>query len=86
MARFFTRTGGGRLSSSGAGPYFKLEQKSDEQRSNRWFGKDGHLTVHNHCAAALPKSLLPLSPGRPPTALMAAMTEPAACLPSFLTT
>jgi hypothetical protein len=47
-----------------ADPYFKLEQKSDEQRSNRWFGKDGHLTVHNHCAAALPKITVTIKSGQ----------------------
>lgn len=69
-----------------ADPYFKLEQKSDEQRSNRWFGKMVILLSTTTVRRHFPKSLLPLSPGRPPTALMAAMTEPAACLPSFLTT
>lgn len=45
-------------------PYFKLEHKSDEQRSSRWFNHDGHLTVHNHCAAALPKITVTLHSGQ----------------------
>lgn len=69
-----------------ADPYFKLEHKSDEQRSSCWFGKDEHLTVHNHCSMRFLKSLLSLSPVKPPTALTTAMTEPAACPPIFLIT
>ena len=47
-----------------AGPYFKLEHSTDEQRSNRWFGKDGRLTVHNYCAAQLPKITVTLQSGQ----------------------
>ena len=47
-----------------ADPYFKLEHKSDEQRSSCWFGKDEHLTVHNLCAAALPKITVTLYSGQ----------------------
>ena len=47
-----------------ADPYFKLERKSNEQRSSRWFGKDGHLTVHNHCAMALPKITVTIKSGQ----------------------
>lgn len=49
---------------SDADPYFKLEHKFGEQRSNRWFGNDGHLTVHNHCAMALPKITVTLHSGQ----------------------
>lgn len=45
-------------------PYFKLEQKPDKQRSSRWFNNNGHLTVHNHCAATLPKITVTLHSGQ----------------------
>ena len=45
-------------------PYFKFERKPDEQRSSRWFNHDGHLTVRNHCAAALPKITVTLHSGQ----------------------
>lgn len=47
-----------------ADPYFELEHKPDERRSNRWFGKDGHLTVHNYCAAQLPRITVTLQSGQ----------------------
>lgn len=45
-------------------PYFKLERTPDEQRSSRWFNHNGHLTVHNHCATALPKITVTLHSGQ----------------------
>ena len=49
---------------SDSDPYFKLENTPDEQRSSRWFNHNGHLTVHNHCAAALPKITVTLHSGQ----------------------
>lgn len=49
---------------SDSNPYFKLERKPDEQRSSRWFSNNGHLTVHNHCAAALPKITVTIHSGQ----------------------
>ena len=50
--------------SSDSDPYFKLERKPDEQHRSRWFNNDGHLSVHNHCAAALPKITVTLHSGQ----------------------
>lgn len=49
---------------SNSDPYFKLERKPHDQRSSRWFNNNGHLTVHNHCAAALPKITVTLHSGQ----------------------
>lgn len=45
-------------------PYFKMERKLDEQVQRRLFNEDGHLTVHNYCAMALPKITVTLRSGR----------------------
>lgn len=36
-------------------PYFQMEHTSRAQSENRLFNKNEHLTVHNCCAAELPK-------------------------------
>ncbi len=47
-----------------ADPYFKLERSSDEPNRNYQFNKDGHLTVHNYCAAQLPQITVTLQSGQ----------------------
>ena len=47
-----------------ADPYFKLERSTDERNRNHQFNKDGHLTVHNYCAAQLPKITVTLQSGQ----------------------
>ena len=36
-------------------PYFKREHTPCEQEQTHLFNKDGHLTVRNYCAMALPQ-------------------------------
>ena len=43
-------------------PYFKYAPR--EQAQSRLFNKDGHLTVRNYCAMALPKITVTLRSGR----------------------
>ena len=43
-------------------PYFKMEHTSREQ--NHQFNNDGHLTVHNYCAAELPKITVTIRSGQ----------------------
>ena len=45
-------------------PYFKMEHKPREQEQTHLFNKDGHLTVHNYCAMALPQITVTLRSGR----------------------
>ena len=45
-------------------PYFKMEHTSREQRENRLFNKDGHLTVRNYCTAELPKITMTIRSGQ----------------------
>lgn len=47
-----------------ADPYFKLERTPDEQNHNHQFNEDGHLTVHNYCAAELPKITVTIHSGQ----------------------
>ena len=43
-------------------PYFKYEPH--EQAQNRLFNADGHITVHNYCAAELPKITVTIRSGQ----------------------
>ena len=43
-------------------PYFKYAPR--EQAQSRLFNKDGHLTVRNYCAMALPQITVTLRSGR----------------------
>ena len=43
-------------------PYFKYTSR--EQSQSRLFNKDGHLTVRNYCAMALPQITVTLRSGR----------------------
>ena len=45
-------------------PYFKVEHTPREQSENRLFNKDGHLTVRNYCAMALPQITVTLHSGQ----------------------
>ena len=45
-------------------PYFKREHMPREQEQTRLFNKDGHLTVRNYCAMALPQITVTLHSGR----------------------
>ena len=45
-------------------PYFKMEHTPREQEQTHLFNKDGHLTVHNYCAMALPQITVTLRSGR----------------------
>lgn len=45
-------------------PYFKMEHTPREQEQTRLFNKDGHLTVRNYCAMALPQITVTLRSGR----------------------
>jgi len=45
-------------------PYFKMEYTPREQEQTHLFNKDGHLTVHNYCAMALPQITVTLRSGR----------------------
>ena len=45
-------------------PYFKMEHTTREENQNRWLNDDGHLTVHNYCAAALPKITVTILSGQ----------------------
>ena len=45
-------------------PYFQMEHIPPEQSENRLFNKDGHLTVRNYCAAALPKITVTIHSGQ----------------------
>jgi len=47
-----------------ADPYFKLERTPDEQTRNHQFNEDRHLTVHNYCAAELPKITVTIHSGQ----------------------
>lgn len=43
-------------------PYFKCAPR--EQAQSRLFNEDGHLTVHNYCAAELPKITVTIRSGQ----------------------
>ena len=43
-------------------PYFKRTPR--EQTQSRLFNEDGHLTVHNYCAAELPKITVTIRSGQ----------------------
>ena len=45
-------------------PYFKMEHTHREQEQTHLFNKDGHLTVRNYCARALPQITVTLRSGR----------------------
>ena len=45
-------------------PYFKMEHTHREQDQSRSFNCDGHLTVRNYCAMALPQITVTLRSGR----------------------
>ena len=45
-------------------PYFKMEHTPREQSERRWLNKDGHLAVHNYCAAELPKITVTIQSGQ----------------------
>ena len=45
-------------------PYFKTEHTHREQEQTHLFNKDGHLTVRNYCAMALPQITVTLRSGR----------------------
>lgn len=45
-------------------PYFKMEHMPREQSESCWFNKDGHLSVHNYCAAELPKITVTIQSGQ----------------------
>lgn len=45
-------------------PYFKMEHTPREESQNRWLNEDGHLTVRNYCAAALPKITVTIHSGQ----------------------
>ena len=45
-------------------PYFKMEHTPREESQNRWLNDDGHLTVRNYCAMALPQITVTLRSGR----------------------
>ena len=45
-------------------PYFKMEHTPHEQAQSRLFNEDGHLTVRNYCAMALPQITVTLRSGR----------------------
>ena len=45
-------------------PYFKMEHTPHEESQNRWLNDDGHLTVHNYCAMALPQITVTLRSGQ----------------------
>ena len=45
-------------------PYFKMEHTPREQEQTHLFNKDGHLTVRNYCAMALPQITVTLRSGR----------------------
>ena len=45
-------------------PYFKMEHTPREQAQSRLFNEDGHLTVRNYCAMALPQITVTLRSGR----------------------
>ena len=45
-------------------PYFKIEHTPREQAQSHLFNEDGHLTVHNYCAAELPKITVTIRSGR----------------------
>ena len=45
-------------------PYFKMEHTHREQEQTYLFNKDGHLTVRNYCAMALPQITVTLRSGR----------------------
>ena len=45
-------------------PYFKVEHTPHEQEQTRLFNEDGHLTVRNYCAMALPQITVTLRSGR----------------------
>ena len=45
-------------------PYFKMEHTPPEQAQSRLFNADGHLTVHNYCAAELPKITVTIRSGQ----------------------
>ena len=45
-------------------PYFKRDHTPREQEQTCLFNKDGHLTVRNYCAMALPQITVTLRSGR----------------------
>ena len=45
-------------------PYFKMEHTPREQVQSCSFNEDGHLTVRNYCAMALPQITVTLRSGR----------------------
>ena len=45
-------------------PYFKREHTPREQEPTHVCTQDGHLTVHNYCAMALPQITVTLRSGR----------------------
>ena len=45
-------------------PYFKMDHAPREQAQSRLFYEDGHLTVHNYCAAELPKITVTIRSGQ----------------------
>jgi len=45
-------------------PYFKRDHTPREQEQTRLFNKDGHLTVRNYCAMALPQITVTLRSSR----------------------
>ena len=45
-------------------PYFQMEHTHCKQDQPRLFNEDGHLTVHNYCAMALPQITVTLRSGR----------------------
>ena len=53
-----------RLPFSDLDPYFQMEHTPHEQVQTRLFNEDGHLTVRNYCAMALPQITVTLRSGR----------------------
>ena len=52
-----------RLPFSDLDPYFKMEHTPREQGQTRLFNEDGHLTVRNYCAMALPQITVTIHSG-----------------------
>ena len=53
-----------RLPFSDLDPYFKMEHTPREQAQIRLFNEDGHLTVRNYCAMALPQITVTIHSGQ----------------------
>ena len=49
---------------SDSDPYFRMEHTPREQAQSRLFNEDGHLTVRNYCAMALPQITVTLRSGQ----------------------